>query len=141
MSLQCKGIYGMVTIAMNSRLSVRLCAKRSKHKPVHSPRSGREHKAWGVSPRSIYNETMQAREAGESAVARCAGSRAYFFRVPGAYAPGFILAPASQADQSNVTLVILNSICFQKRNELIAKRKFLMMLFLTCNILLHLLQV
>jgi len=44
-------------------------------------------------------------------------------------------------DQSNVTLVILNSICFQKRNELISKRKFLMMLFLACNVLLHLLQI
>jgi len=40
--------------------------------------------------------TNRARETGDSAAARFTGSTVFFYRYPGACAPGFILPPASQ---------------------------------------------
>src|SRR5215207_3771182 len=60
-----------------------------------SPRSGRWHKAWGVSPRSGHSDTEPAERA-TALSPRFAGFT--FGRVdPGAYAPGFMLPPASRA--------------------------------------------
>ncbi len=80
--------------------------------PSTSLRSRRKRKAWGVSPRNGIEKSpsprMRAtavtglRERGmiccKSTVAHFMGS--HFHRsVPGAYAPGFMLAPAPQADR------------------------------------------
>jgi hypothetical protein len=68
-----------------------------------SLRSGRERKAWGVSPRKLKFDT-QARVSGRKtrekieAVARYCGLRIVIRKSPGADAPGFRLTPASQAE-------------------------------------------
>ena len=65
-------------------------------------RSRQEHKAWGVSPRVLVHLNRQARVSGRkhfvvSAVARCQRALIFYSLYPGAYAPGFMLLPASQA--------------------------------------------
>jgi hypothetical protein len=67
---------------MVSNIATVLCMNISIRKPakglILSPRSGREHKAWGASPRITNQKTIRVREAGGSAywnaVARFAGS-------------------------------------------------------------------
>ena len=63
-----------------------------------SLRSTRKHKAWGVSPRLKSKTMFQPANAGDrTAAAHFMGWYSEFFVVPGAHAPGFMLAPAPQA--------------------------------------------
>ncbi len=66
---------------------------------LSSLRSRREHKAWGVSPRVQVQSDSKPATAGES-VNLCRpfhGLTLIKFVLPGAYAPGFMLARASHA--------------------------------------------
>src|SRR5215213_3654161 len=66
---------------------------RRQHKPVFSPRSGRQHKAWGASPRIMIHPTMiqPAKRAAAHVTGRCRplrGLQQFFFAYdPGACAP------------------------------------------------------
>src|SRR6185503_11957953 len=62
-----------------------------------SPRSGRQHKAWGANPRIPTTKEARARETGDSAAACFAASKHFSLDDPGACAPGFMPSPASQA--------------------------------------------
>jgi hypothetical protein len=66
-----------------------------------SLRSGRQHKAWGASPRLAFDNQESPRQRVTAcrfhAVARFTGSIAFSNLDPGACAPGFMLSPASQA--------------------------------------------
>ena len=97
---------------MSDRLAQRSC---------FSPRSGRQHKAWGVSPRTRKKEN-RAREAGDSGRtfdvngddsdgARYAGWVTLPDRVPGADAPGFMLPSAPRTGNQRA----LSQVCYCPR--------------------------
>jgi len=82
---------------------VRLSTCRDSDRVVRreAPRSGRQHKAWGASPRIRAPITIEPAERAIAstitAVAHSAGSEYFQPRVPGVplhYAPGFMLTPA-----------------------------------------------
>ena len=67
---------------------------------VPNPRSGCQHKAWGVSPR-YRRENNEARGAGDRRIMRlCRPLRGliinWWLVIPGAYAPGFMLSCATR---------------------------------------------
>jgi hypothetical protein len=62
-----------------------------------SPRSGRQHKAWGASPRYDRKKHFEPTLVGDSAAARSAGLGGLIVLDPGACAPGFMLPPAPRA--------------------------------------------
>src|SRR6185369_13693057 len=78
----------------------------STPKVVLSLRSRRKHKAWGVSPRIKAQRIFEPANAGDRPTRRRIGDvlspiswarNSVCFCSPGAYAPGFMLPPASQA--------------------------------------------
>jgi len=73
-----------------------------------------------------------------NSIARFAGSILVVGFDPGAYAPGFMLSPAPQADpDSNESLVVIDAILLQELNELVAKGDLQVMLLLSSNVLPH----
>ena len=77
-----------------------------------SPRSGRQHKAWGASPRDVKRIKFGARETGDSRTFKhcrpLRGLAIEFYWDPGACAPGFMLTPASQAKRTRWEVVQLS---------------------------------
>src|SRR6185369_10944177 len=86
-----------------------------------SPRSGRQHKAWGASPRIIDKKTSEP--AQRATARRCFGlsaaSRAQscFRFEPGAGAPGFMLSPAPRALMFLSMILLILSDDFVNDNE------------------------
>ena len=83
-----------------------------------SLRSRRKHKAWGVSPRARVRITDEPAEAGESASSKnfrpfSRAQKRPMFDLPGAHAPGFMLAPASQASAMTVSQCETDAALFQ----------------------------
>ena len=76
-----------------------------------SPRSGRQRKAWGVSPRPRQGKRSKSakraaaessgRMLGATAITRFAGSIEILVHHPGAYAPVFMLTSAPQTKRRN----------------------------------------
>ena len=80
-----------------------------------SPRSGRQRKAWGLSPRTstqvwiepakrVIAQALNARSS-DAAAARYAGFDGFCCRDPGACAPGFTLTSASRTEESSILVL------------------------------------
>src|SRR5436190_8499821 len=98
-----------------------------------SPRSGRQRKRIDVFSRLGYRPLRGL----ESFFALCTWGCAR----KASLTPGFMLAPASQVQSSNVPFVEFNFVRIQERDELVSERDSLMVLLLTGEVTLHLLQI
>src|SRR6185369_10023548 len=98
-----KRVKASISVTLARRVRALNCETNNSHNlqcdlinPSPSLRSRRKHKAWGASPRTENKKAIEPVKRA-TALPPALQARIVFLLLPGAYAPGFTLPPASQA--------------------------------------------